>query len=67
LLETSGWFNTDSKCDDLVVRLDNLVNISPEFYNLDDDEFPRLTGNSIGEGDAAYGEKGASWISFIFF
>jgi hypothetical protein len=43
------------------------VNISPEFYLYDDDEFPRLTGNSVGDGEAAYGEKSSSWISNNFF
>jgi len=38
------------------------MNINPDTPVIDDDEFPRLTGNSIGEGDAAYGDKGDSWI-----
>jgi len=29
---------------------------------LDDNEFPRLSGDSIGKGEAAYGEKGNTWI-----
>lgn len=58
----AGWFDTDSKCDDLVVRLDYLTNIASDAYFYDDDEFPRMTGNSIGDGDASYGDKGSSWI-----
>jgi len=38
------------------------MNISPEHPKIDDDEFPRLTGNSIGEGTAMYGDKGNTWI-----
>lgn len=53
--------NSIDKCDDLIARLDYLINISPQKYDLDDDQFPRLTGNSIGQGDAAYGDKGSSW------
>ena len=46
--ETEGWSdNLNSTCDDLVARLDNLYNISPDFYLFDDDVFPRLTFNSI--------------------
>lgn len=47
----------------MIFRLDNLINISPEYYDGDDDEFPRLTGDSIGKEEAAYGEKGKTWIS----
>lgn len=57
-----GWFDTDDKCDNLLARVDSLMNISPTNYEIDDDEFPRLTGNSIGSGQAAYGEKGSTWI-----
>ena len=39
--------DNSTKCDDLVNRLDNLNNISPNFYLFDDDEFPRITENSI--------------------
>lgn len=38
------------------------MNISPDYYKYDDVEFPRLTGNSIGVGNATYGSKGNSWI-----
>ena len=65
--EGDSVYDTDDKCDDLVSRLDNLINIADDNYFGDDDEFPRLSGDSIGEGDAAYGDKGASWISTQFF
>jgi len=42
--------------------LGHLLNISPEHYDGEDPEFPRLTGDSIGKGKAAYGEKGNTWI-----
>jgi hypothetical protein len=29
---------------------------------IDDNEFPRLEGDSVGEGDAAYGAKASTWI-----
>jgi hypothetical protein len=45
-----------------VSRLDHLANISPENYNGEDPEFPRLSGNSIGKGKAAYGDKGNKWM-----
>ena len=61
--EGDSVYDTDDKCDDLVSRLDNLINIADDNYFGDDDEFPRLSGDSIGEGDAAYGDKGQSWIS----
>lgn len=57
-----GWDNTDDKCDDLTNRLDHLFNESPEYGHVDDNLFPRLTGDSIGKGKAAYGEKGNTWI-----
>ena len=38
--------DTSNKCDDLIVRLDYLDNISPDFYLFDDDEFPRITNDS---------------------
>lgn len=60
--ETASVYDSDDKCDDLISRLDNLVNIAEDDYPGDDYEFPRLSGNSIGDGDAAYGEKGATWI-----
>ena len=52
--------NLSDKCDDLIIRLENLDNISPNFYLFDDDEFPRLLGNSI-DGSNSTG----SWISKI--
>ena len=66
-LEGESKYDTDDKCDDLVSRLDNLINIADDNYFGDDNEFPRLSGDSIGEGDAAYGDKGASWISILIF
>jgi len=39
--------DTSTKCGNLIERLDNLYNISPEFYLFDDDEFPRITINSV--------------------
>ena len=59
----SGIYDTDDKCDDLSARLDHLLNISPSYYPGDDDIFSRFDGKSIGEGEAAYGSKGDSWIS----
>ena len=60
--ESEGWAdNLNSKCDDLVVRLDNLYNISPDFYLFDDDVFPRLTFNSI-EGTT---NATNTWTSFL--
>ena len=60
-----GWYNTDDVCDDLVSRVDSLMNISPDQYNGDDDEFPRKTGDSIGSGTPAYGSNPTKWISII--
>ena len=34
--------------------MDDLNNISETDYDIDDDEFPRLSGDSVGSGDAAY-------------
>lgn len=64
---TPGYYNTDDKCDDLLSRVDHLLNISPDKYELDDDEFPRLTGNSIGEEKILFGAKSTSWISNNLF
>lgn len=61
-----GIFDTDDTCDDLSARLDYLMNISPNYYPGDDDMFSRFSGKSIGEGQAAYGEKSESWISNYF-
>lgn len=41
------------------------MNISPDQYNGDDDEFPRKTGDSIGSGTPAYGSNPTKWISII--
>jgi hypothetical protein len=49
-------------CDDLVTRLDYLLNISPDAPKYDDDEFPRINGNSIGNGYFPYQEPGNQWI-----
>ena len=65
--EGDSVYDTDDKCDDLVSRLDNLINIADDNYFGDDDEFPRLSGDSVGSGDAAYGAKGNQWISTYFF
>lgn len=54
--------DNSTKCDDLVNRLDDLNNISPNFYLFDDDEFPRITENSI-DGSNTIG----NWIRIIFF
>ena len=62
-LVSEGFYDTDDKCDDLYGRLDHLLNISPDFYPGDDDMFSRFSGKSIGEGEAAYGNKGDTWIS----
>ena len=56
---------TDDECDDLVAKMDDLNNISETDYDIDDDEFPRLSGDSVGSGDAAYGAKGNQWISTL--
>jgi len=37
------------------------LNISPDNYNGDDQEFPRGK-KSLGEGGASYGGKGNTWI-----
>lgn len=50
-------------CDDFYSRLDNLYSISPDFYLFDDDEFPRITINSI---DGSNGTAGSPWTSKIF-
>lgn len=63
LEDKAGYQDTESICDDLTARLGYLTNISPENYANEDDEFPRLSGNSIGDGNAAYGDKGNKWIS----
>ena len=52
------------KCDDLINNLDNLNNISPEFYLFDDDEFPRITKNSI-DGTNTIGAWTSNFILFI--
>ena len=67
LVKSVGYADLDTLCDDLKTRLDYLANISPNNYNGEDNEFPRLSGNSIGEGTAAYGDKGNSWISNFKF
>ena len=66
-LEGQGIYDTDDECDDLVAKMDDLNNISETDYDIDDDEFPRLSGDSVGSGDAAYGAKGNQWISTYFF
>jgi len=43
--------NLSNTCGDMIVRLDNLYNIAPNFYFFDDDVFPRLTYNSIYGND----------------
>jgi hypothetical protein len=45
----------------LTNRLNHLFNESPDYSKEDDNEFPSKTGDSIGKGEAAYGEKGSSW------
>ena len=66
--ESEGWAdNLNSKCDDLVVRLDNLYNISPDFYLFDDDVFPRLTFNSIDGTTNATNTWTSFFISFDVF
>ncbi len=44
------------------MRLDDLANISPNFYLFDDDEFPRITGNAI-DGSKTTG----AWTSKFYF
>lgn len=65
--EGQGIYDTDDECDDLVAKMDDLNNISETDYDIDDDEFPRLSGDSVGSGDAAYGAKGNQWISTIIY
>lgn len=60
----AGYYDdTTTNCDDLIARLDYLNNISPLNYNGDDPEFSRYNKSTVGEGQAAYGEKSYNWIS----
>jgi len=60
LEEATRSDDTTTQCDDLSIRLDYLSNISPTFYLFDDDEFPRLTVNSI---DGSSPGNPALWTS----
>ena len=53
------------KCDDLINNLDNLNNISPDFYLFDDDEFPRITKNSIDGSNTTGAWTSNLVLSFI--
>lgn len=53
----------ETVCDNLLNRLDFLTNISPENYSGDDYEFSRFKNETVGQGNAAYGEKSYTWIS----
>ena len=64
ILGAAGYADdTSTVCDDLLSRLDFLTNISPENYPGDDYEFSRFSDKTIGQGDAAYGQKASTWIS----
>jgi len=62
LLGFLGWDNTPGLCDDATSRLDHLFNISPDSPSFDDNLFSRSNPATIGSGNAAYGDKGSTWI-----